>query len=266
MPIAGEAVVIAYETQSEYDALTNKNPNAIYFITDTMRIYVGTSEYYSTMNDDTKEYVDYLIGRTPGTYYGTCDSNQANKQIKDISIIPFPDFIPFGSEEPELKVGTMFTIKFEAANTYSSTASKPVKFQFNGGLTGSYPIYYRDTLSPTGTQTDAYGSNFITTYLFDGEKLIWLGQNADRMVEQRQPPASGTFDLLMTKTPNNHSSETNISYKSGSSLNYNIATKELNINGNKALTTADIVVCTQSEYDNMQTRTGVLYLITGEVL
>ncbi len=152
MPIAGEAVVIAYETQSEYDALTNKNPNAIYFITDTMRIYVGSSEYYSTMNDATKQYVDTAIG----------------------------------------------------------------------GIT-------------------------------------------DTKVTQGATPLTGIFDLLMAKTAGSHSTETDTAYKSGSSLNYNVATSELSINGNKALTTADIVTCTQSEYDAMQTRTGVLYLITGEV-
>ena len=45
MPTTDELVVVAYGTQSEYDALQTKDPNAIYFVTDTLRIYVGTSEY-----------------------------------------------------------------------------------------------------------------------------------------------------------------------------------------------------------------------------
>lgn len=62
MPTINQPVVIAFETQEEFDALKTKNDNAIYFITDTLRIYVGNSEYYSTMNTATKQYIDNAIG------------------------------------------------------------------------------------------------------------------------------------------------------------------------------------------------------------
>ena len=49
MPIANEKVVIAYETQEEFDALQTKDENTIYFVTDTNRIFVGNSQYYGIM-------------------------------------------------------------------------------------------------------------------------------------------------------------------------------------------------------------------------
>lgn len=49
MPIANEKVIIAYKTQEEFDAIQNKDENAIYFITDTNRIFVGNSQYYGIM-------------------------------------------------------------------------------------------------------------------------------------------------------------------------------------------------------------------------
>lgn len=49
MPIANEKVVIAYETQEEFDALQTKDENTIYFVTDTCRIFVGNSQYYGIM-------------------------------------------------------------------------------------------------------------------------------------------------------------------------------------------------------------------------
>lgn len=49
MPTAGEKIIIAYETQSEYDSLQTKNDNCIYFITDTGRIFVGSKDYSHLM-------------------------------------------------------------------------------------------------------------------------------------------------------------------------------------------------------------------------
>lgn len=62
MPSANERVAIAYGTQSSYDDIQIKDDNTIYFITDTGRIYVGTSQYYTTMNTATKQYIDNAIG------------------------------------------------------------------------------------------------------------------------------------------------------------------------------------------------------------
>lgn len=45
MPTSNQNVIYKYGTQSAYDALTQKDDNTIYFITDTHRIYVGSSEY-----------------------------------------------------------------------------------------------------------------------------------------------------------------------------------------------------------------------------
>lgn len=49
MPNLNEDIVIAYETQSEFDELETKDENAIYFITDTGRIYVGNTLYYANV-------------------------------------------------------------------------------------------------------------------------------------------------------------------------------------------------------------------------
>ena len=86
----------------------------------------------------------------------------------------------------------------------------------------------------------------------------------DEKVAQNAAPASGTFDLLLAKTASSHTAETNTTYKSGSNLNFNTATGQLNISGGVALTSNDIVICTESQYQNMQTRTGLLYYIKEE--
>ncbi len=110
--------------------------------------------------------------------------------------------------------------------------------------------------------------NDNTIYFITDTKKIFVGnslycdimERSDTKVTQEAPPSSGIFDLLMAKTSNNHATETNTINKSGS-LNYNINTNELYINGNRSLTNADIVICTQAEYDAMQTRTGLICLI-----
>lgn len=91
----------------------------------------------------------------------------------------------------------------------------------------------------------------------------WKEIISDTKVTQNTTPASGTFDLLMAKTASNHTAETDTINKSNT-LNYNTSTKELYINSNRALTVADIVICTQSEYDALQTKTGLIYLIKEE--
>lgn len=88
----------------------------------------------------------------------------------------------------------------------------------------------------------------------------WKEIISDTKVTQNTTPASGTFDLLMAKTASNHTAETDTINKSNT-LNYNTGTKELYINSNRALTVADIIICTQSEYDALQTKTGLIYLI-----
>lgn len=40
-----EALKILRGTQANYNNIANKDPNAIYFITDTKRIYIGTEEF-----------------------------------------------------------------------------------------------------------------------------------------------------------------------------------------------------------------------------
>ena len=87
---------------------------------------------------------------------------------------------------------------------------------------------------------------------------------SDTQVTQNIAPVTGTFDLLMAKTSGNHSAETDNVNKSGSNLTFNVANKQLTIDGNKALTEADLVVCTQDEYDAMQTKPGLLYFIKEE--
>lgn len=57
MPNNNSDVVIYYGSQSDYDSAT-KNDNAIYFITDQKRVYVGTQEY--TRSD----YIPIVTGKT----------------------------------------------------------------------------------------------------------------------------------------------------------------------------------------------------------
>lgn len=192
-----------------------------------------------------------------GSYYGTCASTEKANQVKNIVISSDQHFV--------LATGCIIGIKFAASNTYSSTAAAPVKFTFNSDTT-QYPIYYKNAVSPTGTATAVYGlANYITYYMFDGTNLVWVGQdvdnNTDTKVTQSATPATGTFDLLMAKTAGSHTAETNTAYKSGANLNYDVANSKLKVGGQNVLTAADIVVCTQAEYDAMSTRTGLLYFI-----
>lgn len=60
MPMNNSDVAVEFGNQRDYDSLANKNPNAVYFTTDTHRIYVGDDEYTNDnkMNTETKAYVD----------------------------------------------------------------------------------------------------------------------------------------------------------------------------------------------------------------
>jgi hypothetical protein len=196
---------------------------------------------------------------SPGVYYGVC-TGQADQQIKNIVISNDQNF------PGTPRIGTIFGVKYTASNTYSSTAAAPVKLTFNSG-TSQYPIYYKNAVSPTGTATAIYGlANYITYYMFDGTNLVWISQdvdnNTDTKVTQSATPTTGTFDLLMAKTAGKHTAETSTAYKSGANLNYDVANSKLKVGGQNVLTAADIVVCTQAEYDAMSTRTGMLYIIT----
>ena len=168
-----------------------------------------------------------------GAYYGVC-TGQADEQIKDVTVSSNQHF--------NLTKGAIVGIKFTASNTYSSTSQSPVKLTFNSGET-QYAIYYKSSLSPTGTVTAVYGlANYITYYMFDGTNLVWMGQdvdqNTDTKVTQSAAPSTGTYDLLMANTPNSHTAETATAYKSN--VTYNAATHELAVNDNKVVTVQDI--------------------------
>ena len=242
MPTTDELVVVAYGTQSEYDALQTKDPNAIYFVTDTLRIYVGTSEYYSTINAATKQYIDDAIGSitqidyqvvaelpqtgAKGTIYLVSNSHGTN-DVYDEYLWINNQFERIGNTDVDLS-GYIPVV--------TGATNKIPKFDANGRLVSS--AYELNTSVP---------ANAVFT---------------DTKVTQNATPLSGTFDLLMAKTSGSHTAETDTAYKSGANLTYNVADKELSIDGNKALTEADLVPCTQDEYDAMQERTGLLYFIT----
>lgn len=57
MPNNNSDVVVYYGTQSEYNSAT-KNDNAIYFITDSNKVYVGTTEYTHS------DYIPLVTGKT----------------------------------------------------------------------------------------------------------------------------------------------------------------------------------------------------------
>ena len=52
MPMNNSDVAVEFGNQRDYDSLANKNPNAVYFTTDTHRIYVGDDEYTNDNNPD----------------------------------------------------------------------------------------------------------------------------------------------------------------------------------------------------------------------
>lgn len=210
-----------------------------------------------TYGDWEKTYpIETATQGTSGIFLGTCASAEANKQVKNIIV---------SDQNFALKAGTIVAIKFAATNTYSSTDVAPVKFTFNSG-TNEYLIYYKNALSPTGIETQVYGTeDYIIYYMFNGTNLTWISSgfidNQGTKVTQDAAPQSGTYDLLMAKTSGSHTAETGTSYKSGADLNFDVTNKKLKIGGNNALTTEDIIICTQDEYDAMETHSALLYFI-----
>lgn len=102
-------------------------------------------------------------------YYGTC-TGQASNQIKTVTISSDQGF--------ELKTGVLIFVKFDANNTYSATASNPVKLNVNS--TGAKQIYAANTATPTGTATTYFGrANYINQYIYNGTYWVWNGSSAD---------------------------------------------------------------------------------------
>lgn len=245
MPITDAEVIVAYGTQAEIDALTSKDANTIYFTTDTLKIYVGSAEYYATMNAATKQYIDNAIGGITEFDYQIVQALPASGVKGTIYLVAHAHGTGDGYDEyiwinnQFEKIGNTDIDLSGYIPTVANATNKVPKFNADGTLSSS--TYELNKTVP---------SNAVFT---------------DTQVTQNAAPVTGTFDLILANTSGSHTAETNTVNKSGANLTFNAANKQLTIDGNKALTTADIVTCTQSEYDAMQTRTGVLYLITGEV-
>lgn len=102
-------------------------------------------------------------------YYGTCTGQAAN-QTKAVTISSDQGF--------ELKTGVLIFVKFDANNTYSATASNPVKLNVNN--TGAKQIYAANTATPTGTAATYLGrANYINQYIYNGTYWVWNGSSAD---------------------------------------------------------------------------------------
>lgn len=102
-------------------------------------------------------------------YYGTC-TGQASNQIKVVTISEDQGF--------ELKTGVLIFVKFDANNTYSATASSPIKLNVNN--TGEKQIYAANTSAPTGTNTTYFGrTNYINQYIYNGTYWVWNGSSTD---------------------------------------------------------------------------------------
>lgn len=102
-------------------------------------------------------------------YYGTCTGQAAN-QTKVVTISSDQGF--------ELKTGVLIFVKFDANNTYSATASSPIKLNVNN--TGAKQIYAANTATPTGTNTTFFGrTNYINQYIYNGTYWVWNGSSAD---------------------------------------------------------------------------------------
>lgn len=109
------------------------------------------------------------INNKRSNYYGTC-STAAATQVKVVTISSDQNF--------ELKVGVRITVKFTYSNTYSATASAPC--QLNVNSTGAKNIYYNNTATPTGTNTNAFGyANRIVSYIYDGTNWVWDGMGTE---------------------------------------------------------------------------------------
>lgn len=105
-------------------------------------------------------------------YYGTCTGQAAN-QTKVVTISSDQGF--------ELKTGVLIFVKFDANNTYSATASNPVKLNVNN--TGAKQIYAADTSAPTGTNITYFGrTNYINQYIYNGAYWVWNGSSSDNTV------------------------------------------------------------------------------------
>ena len=102
-------------------------------------------------------------------YYGTCTGQAAN-QNKAVVVSADQNFA--------LKVGAMVAVKFDATNTYSATASNPVKLNVNS--TGAKQIYAANTSAPTGTNETYFGrTNYVNQYIYNGIYWVWNGSSAD---------------------------------------------------------------------------------------
>lgn len=110
------------------------------------------------------------------------------------------------------------------------------------------------------TKLDNFTNESINVYEKIGNTAPTISTQ-DTKVTQDAAPQSGIYDLLMAKTSGSHTAETDTSYKSGADLNFDVTNKKLKIGGNNALTTEDIIICTQDEYDAMETHSALLYFI-----
>lgn len=139
----------------------------------------------NTEYDIKDAYAREQISSKPGVYYGTC-STAANQQIKTVTVSNDQNF--------SLRKGCIVGVKYSVSNTFSATASKPVKLNVNS--TGEKQIYYGNTATPTGTNTNAFGyANRIVYYMYNGTYWAWMSHDTDNDTD------SGNYNLRFPYNP-----------------------------------------------------------------
>lgn len=100
-----------------------------------------------------------------GEYFGTATGQSAN-QVKAVVVSSDQNF--------QLEQGVVINVKFDGDNTCISTTAAPIQINVND--TGAKAIYYRDTGTPTGTISAAFGkTNYYNQYFYDGTYWVWQG-------------------------------------------------------------------------------------------
>lgn len=148
-------------------ALTNTQTNV-----DQLTInVVNTYSTFSNMSVNENEL--YFIKEDQGAkiYYATCTT--AADQFKKIATIE-PAISQFTPEK-----GTIVAVKYNNTNTANASAKNGyITLNING--TGDKNIYYNNTSTPTGTNTNAFGyEGRIVYYMYDGTYWVWLNHSTD---------------------------------------------------------------------------------------
>lgn len=245
MPTTGEKVIIAYETQLEYDSLQTKNSNCIYFTTDTGRIFVGDREYTHLMQFGQGTPSSQTATTFPA---GTLYYDLTNKVL----------YYNYSGEW--ILLASTYHVDVENMaptdlNTVLGTIGKTKNYFFS--YSGAYncsnrPETVSDSFILTVERQDGYRVEiYMQTY-----------KNSDGDVYQRKIvysyPSGYTYFNWEKIYP--------VPEATTSSAGLLSSTDKAKIDNldSTYLRQDDVIVLTQAQYDALETKTGFLYLIKEE--